>query len=251
MVDRAYTGAMTDRVLWVTGGGSGMGRAVALAAARSGRRVAVTGRRVEALDETVAEITAAGGTALAAAADATDPAALARAHERIVAEFGTVDDLVTAAGSNAPRRRWDDQSMAEFATIVDTNLTSVARAIDLALPGIRAAQGRVVVISSFAGWRFSTKGGVAYSASKTALSSLCATLNEEEGINGVGATHLCPGDVDTPFLSMRPQVPDAAARETMLTPEDIARAVTFVLDGPAHVRIDELVISPTRPAVAR
>jgi NADP-dependent 3-hydroxy acid dehydrogenase YdfG len=138
--------------------------------------------------------------------------------------------------------------MTEFAAIVDTNLTSVARTIDLALPTIRDAQGRIIVVSSFAGWRFSTKGGVAYSASKTALASLCATLNEEEGTHGVGATHLCAGDVDTPFLAMRPQVPDASARETMLQPEDIGRAVRFILDGPPHVRIDELVISPTRPS---
>ncbi|MBF4565894.1 SDR family oxidoreductase [Plantibacter sp. VKM Ac-2876] len=239
---------MTDRVLWVTGGGSGMGQAVAVSAAEAGWRVAVTGRRREALLETVGAITSADGVAVAAEADATDPISLARAHDRILAELGPVDDLVTAAGLNAPRRRWDDQSMTEFAAIVDTNLTSVARTIDLALPTIRDAQGRIVVISSFAGWRFSTKGGVAYSASKTALASLCATLNEEEGAHGVGATHLCPGDVDTPFLSMRPQVPDASARETMLTPEDIGRAVRFILDGPPHVRIDELVISPTRPS---
>lgn len=239
---------MTDRVLWVTGGGSGMGQAVAVSAAEAGWRVAVTGRRREALLETVGAVTSAGGVAVAAGADATDPASLARAHERVVAELGPVGDLVTAAGLNAPRRRWDDQSMTEFAAIVDTNLTSVARTIDLALPTIRDAQGRIIVISSFAGWRFSTKGGVAYSASKTALASLCATLNEEEGAHGVGATHLCPGDVDTPFLSMRPQVPDASARETMLTPEDIGRAVRFILDGPPHVRIDELVISPTRPS---
>lgn len=225
-----------------------MGQAVAVAAAEAGWSVGVTGRRREALLETVAAVTAAGGVALAAEADATDRDSLTRAHDRMAAELGPVTDLVTAAGLNAPRRRWDDQSMTEFAAIVDTNLTSVAGTIDLALPTIREAQGRIVVISSFAGWRFSVKGGVAYSASKTALASLCATLNEEEGPRGVGATHLCPGDVDTPFLDMRPQVPDAAARERMLTPEDIARAVRFVLDGPPHVRIDELVISPTRPS---
>jgi len=239
---------MTERVLWVTGGGSGMGQAVAISAARAGWHVAVTGRRRSALLETVDAITEAGGRAFAAEADATDPESLIAAHDRITTGLGPVTDLVTAAGLNAPRRRWADQSMPEFAAIIDTNLTSVAHTVQLALPGIRAAKGRIVVISSFAGWRFSTKGGVAYSASKTALASICATLNDEEGVHGVGATHLCPGDVDTPFLAMRPEVPDTVARQTMLTPEDIARPVQFVLDGPAHVRIDELVISPTRPS---
>jgi len=60
----------------------------------------------------------------------------------------------------------------------------------------------------------------------------------------VRACHLCPGDVDTDFLLQRPNVPDADARSVMLSAQDVARAVQFVLDAPPHVRIDELVISP-------
>ena len=58
------------------------------------------------------------------------------------------------------------------------------------------------------------------------------------------ACHLCPGDVDTDFLAQRPEIPSADARTAMLTAQDIARAVQFVLDAPAHMRVDELVISP-------
>jgi NADP-dependent 3-hydroxy acid dehydrogenase YdfG len=100
------------------------------------------------------------------------------------------------------------------------------------------------VISSYAGWRFSAGAGVAYSASKTALSSLCQSLNAQEAAAGVRACHVCPGDVDTDFLAQRPEVPGAEARTVMLTAHDVARAVQFVLDSPAHVRVDELVISP-------
>jgi NADP-dependent 3-hydroxy acid dehydrogenase YdfG len=85
---------------------------------------------------------------------------------------------------------------------------------------------------------------VAYSASKTALASLCQSLNAQEAASGVRACHLCPGDVDTDFLAQRPEVPGAEARTAMLTAQDVARAVQFVLDSPAHVRVDELVISP-------
>ena len=100
------------------------------------------------------------------------------------------------------------------------------------------------MVSSYAAWRFSPHSGVAYAASKTALMSLCATLNEQEATSGVRACHLCPGDVDSDFLALRPNVPDEDARAEMLTPEDVARAVLFVLQSPPHVRIDELVISP-------
>jgi NADP-dependent 3-hydroxy acid dehydrogenase YdfG len=134
--------------------------------------------------------------------------------------------------------------MGSFQSIVDTNLTAVATVTDAALPALRKTGGTVVVISSYAGWSFQPGAGVAYSASKTALGSLTRTLNQQEAPHGLRATHLCPGDVATDFLEQRPSVPDAAARAVMLTPEDIGRTVAFVLDAPAHVRIDELVISP-------
>jgi len=86
--------------------------------------------------------------------------------------------------------------------------------------------------------------GVAYSASKSALRALCQTLNAQEAAHGVRACHLCPGDVDTDFLSLRPQVPGNEARSVMLRPDDVGRAVSFVLQSPPWVRVDELVISP-------
>lgn len=237
-----------QRVLWITGAGSGMGRASALAAAEAGWTVALSGRRADALRDTVSEIEAAGGTALALPLDVRDGAAVAAARAAVVDRFGRIDGLVLAAGLNSPRRRWDDQEIGVFHDVVATNLGAVAGVVDAALPDLRAAGGVVVVVSSYAGWSFSPNAGVAYSASKTALGSLVRTLNAQEAASGVRATHLCPGDVATDFLDQRPNVPDAAARARMLTPEDIARTVRFVLDSPAHVRIDELVVSPVVPA---
>ena len=167
---------------------------------------------------------------------------------RLVAELGGIDALVLAAGLNAPQRRWEDQDLSEFDAIVSTNLTAVASTIDASLPHLRERGGQVVVISSYAGWSFQPGAGVAYSASKTALGSLVRTLNQQEAARGVRACHLCPGDVATDFLDQRPSVPDAAARARMLSAEDVARTAYFVLDSPAHVRIDELVISPVSQA---
>jgi NADP-dependent 3-hydroxy acid dehydrogenase YdfG len=233
-----------DRVLWITGGGSGMGAASARAAAASGWTVVVSGRRRAALDVVVEEIRAAGGAASALPLDVRDPDAVVTATGSIVAEHGRLDGLVLAAGLNAPNRRWDDQSMKGFRDIVDTNLTAVVSVVDAALPTVRKSGGVVVVISSYAGWSFQPGAGVAYSASKTALGSVVRTLNEQEAAHGVRACHLCPGDVATDFLDQRPSVPDAAARAAMLTPGDIGEAVRFVIDAPPHVRVDELVISP-------
>ncbi len=234
-----------DRVLWVTGAGGGMGRAAAVTAAREGMRVGLSGRRREALEDTARTITATGGEALVLPVDVDDPDAVAQAHLELQATWGRSTDVVLAAGLNAPERTWADQAMPTFEQIVATNLTGVARVIDTVLPGMREQHGgHVVVISSYAGWRFSPGAGVAYSASKTALAALCQSLNAQEAASGVRACHLCPGDVDTDFLALRPNVPGAVARQTMLSADDVARAVLFVLNTPAHLRIDELVLSP-------
>ncbi|HYI56062.1 MAG TPA: SDR family NAD(P)-dependent oxidoreductase [Microlunatus sp.] len=232
------------RVLWVTGAGSGMGRAAAVAAA-PGRRVALSGRRAGPLAETAALVERAGGEALVRPLDARDGAAVAEARAAIVSTWGGVDDLVLSAGLNTPQRTWADQSLSDLEQVIATNLTAVARAVDAVLPDLRErGGGQVVVVSSYAAWRFTPYAGVAYSASKSALAALCQTLNAQEAEHGVRACHLCPGDVDTDFLEHRPVVPGAESRAVMLTPEDVGRAVLFVLDSPAHVRIDELVISP-------
>lgn len=235
---------MDARVLWITGGGSGMGAAVAERAARDGWTVVLSGRRTDRLDAVAGAVRAAGGTADVLPVDTADVGAVARARDDLLARHGRIDGLVAAAGLNAPDRRWDDQSMADFRAIVDTNLTGVVAVVDAALPALRSAGGVVVVVSSYAGWSFQPGAGVAYSASKTALASVVRTLNQQEAEHGVRATHLCPGDVATDFLDRRPVVPDAAARAVMLQPEDVARTVSFVLEAPAHVRVDELVVSP-------
>ncbi|MCC8907878.1 SDR family oxidoreductase [Curtobacterium sp. GD1] len=232
------------RVLWITGGGSGMGAASARAAARDGWTVVLSGRRADRLAAVATEIRDEGGTADVLPLDANDPEAVAAARDTLLAQYGRLDGLVLAAGLNRPARRWDDQSLPDFRAIVDTNLTAVVTVVDAALPALRESGGIVVVVSSYAGWSFQPGAGVAYSASKTALGSVVRTLNQQEAGHGVRATHLCPGDVATDFLDQRPSVPDAAARAVMLQPEDIARSVSFVLEAPSHMRVDELVVSP-------
>lgn len=231
-------------MLWITGGGSGMGAASARAAAADGWTVVLSGRRADRLEEVAAAIGQDGGTAHVLPLDVTDASAVAAARDALLAEHGRIDGLVLAAGLNSPRRRWDDQSTADFRAIVDVDLTAVVTVVDAALPALRRSGGVVIVVSSYAGWSFQPGAGVAYSAAKTALGSVVRTLNQQEAPHGVRATHLCPGDVATDFLDQRPSVPDAAARAVMLQPEDVGRVVGFVLASPAHVRVDELVVSP-------
>lgn len=245
--DRSSAPGRTGRVVWITGAGSGVGRAVALSAAAAGARVVLTGRRASALAETAELVGRSGGEALQLECDATEPDALQGAYATLCDSWGAPTDLVLAAGLNHPRRYWRDQSMSDFRAIVATNLTAAAAVVDLVLPDLRVAGGGVVVfVSSVSGWQFSPDAGVAYSASKSALASLSAHLNAQENRYGVRACTVCPGDIDTDFLSLRPMVPDSGDRERMLSPADVARTVQFVLDSPPHVCINELVVTPTK-----
>lgn len=232
------------KVVWITGGGTGIGAASAHRAAAAGWSVALSGRRADALNSVVEDIKAEGGFALALPLDVADQDSVALARDIIVKQFGRIDAVLLAAGLNTPRRRWADQSMEEFDAILKTNLVGPAMVIDAALPQLRAHRGIVVIVSSYSAWSFNPIAGVAYSASKKGLAELARTLNAQEAAAGVRACHLCPGDVATDFLQHRPNVPDAAVQADMLTPDDIGRTVQFVLDSPSHVRFDEMVISP-------
>jgi NADP-dependent 3-hydroxy acid dehydrogenase YdfG len=232
------------RVVWITGAGSGIGRAAALSAADAGWRVALSGRREDALEATADAVRARSGVAIVVPVDVRDPAAVTASADVVGSHWSRIDGLVLAAGLNAPDRRWADQELETFDQIVQTNLVAPAHLIAAALPPLREHHGVVVIVSSYSAWTFSPGAGVAYSASKSALSSLTRALNSEEGSSGVRACHLCPGDVNTDFLEYRPNVPDVKARGVMLEPSDVARSIQFVLDSPPHVRFDEIVISP-------
>lgn len=232
-------------VTWIIGATSGVGRASAMALAGSGRHLVLSGRRAHVLDEVAAEVSAHGGFSSTLPLDASDDEAMESAVQHFPGGIDSVTELLFCAGKNVRRRAWADLKIDEFAAVVDTNLTSVAHAIARVAPGMRKrGYGRVVVIGSWAGWAYGRGAGVAYSASKTALKSLTESLNDQDGPNGLSACLLCPGDIDTPLIDNRPVVPTAAQRANMLTAADVARAVHFVFDMPAHVSINELVISP-------
>jgi NADP-dependent 3-hydroxy acid dehydrogenase YdfG len=228
----------------VTGAGSGIGEAAARRAAAAGWRVVLSGRRVAQLEVVARAIIADGGGALVARVDVQDSSTVTEARDSALAAFGRIDAVVLAAGLNTLRRTWANQRLSEFDDVVATNLLGPARVIDTSLPQLRMHAGVVVIVSSFSAWAFTPTAGVAYSASKSALAQLARTLNVQEAGSGVRACHLCPGDVATAFLDQRPHVPDARARAAMLSPDDVARTIEFVLESPAHVRFDELVISP-------
>jgi NADP-dependent 3-hydroxy acid dehydrogenase YdfG len=234
------------RIAWIVGGGTGIGRAAAQALAGDGFHVVVSGRRAAELDETLDAIHQSGGAASALVLDVTDDDAVRDAAARLVDAHGRIDALVYCAGTNVARRFWNEVSATDIAHVMDVNLQGAVRTVHAVLPGMRAAgTGLVVLISSWAAWRHSPGAGAAYAMSKTALGVMAETLNAQERLHGIRATHLCPGEVATDILDTRPNPPSAEARALMLTPGDVGEAVAWVARQPARVCVNELVLTPT------
>jgi NADP-dependent 3-hydroxy acid dehydrogenase YdfG len=238
--------SLAGKVAWVTGAGSGIGQAGALALAGAGAHVVLSGRRPEPLEETRALIGGAGGSAALAPLDVTDSGAVKAVAEGIGAEHGRLDILVNSAGLNVPRRHWAQVSAEGWDQVVNTNLSGAAYCIAAALPLMRAQKdGLVINISSWAG-RFDTYlTGPAYSASKHGMVALNASLNIEECVNGIRGSVICPAEVATPILKNRPKPPSDEDIARMLTPEDLGRTIRFVAEAPPHVCLNEILISPT------
>jgi len=231
---------------WVIGASSGIGAAIACQLAHSGFQVGLTGRNLERLAAEVEKINAGGGNATAFRADVTERRELEGAFHELQATYGEPHLLVHCAGTNVTRRWWDDLDVEGVESVVATNLSSVIGSVDLVLPGMRKAQsGQIVVVSSWAGWRYMSGAGVGYGASKAALSPLVESINDQEGLNGIRATHLCPGEVRTPILYTKEVPPTEEEIAQMLPPERVAEAVDFITGMPADTCINELVISGT------
>jgi len=234
-------------IAWVTGAGSGIGRACAVALARAGARVALTGRRTDKLEETRAMIDGTGcSPALVVPADVTDPGAVASAHATIVARLGAPLVLINSAGGNVTIRHWANLAPEGASAVIDLDLKAVFYATLAVLPGMRAnGGGSIVHIASQAGVSLQTVSGPSYSASKHGVVALSASLNAEEGINGIRSICISPGEVETPILNTRPHPPSTEERRLMLQPEDVAEAALFCVSLPARACMTEVILLPT------
>ena len=230
----------------VTGAGSGVGRAVALALVNRGWQVAILGRRRESLDETVRLAgTSGAGRCVAFVCDVGNAKAVAKTAAQITRKLGAVRVLVNAAGANVPNRALEVSSDEDYRRMMDTNLNGPYHTAQAFLPGMRkAGEGTIVNIGSEAGLQASPKAGPAYVMSKFGLRGLTQSINAEERGNGIRACSILPGDINTPLLNNRPKPPSAKDRDKMLRPEDLAQCVLLAIDLPAHAILEELLIRP-------
>jgi NAD(P)-dependent dehydrogenase (short-subunit alcohol dehydrogenase family) len=195
----------TGRTALVTGAGSGIGRAVALALAAEGAQVVVAGRRREPLAESVRLIEEAGGKALAVTADVTDATDSRALVEAAVDCFGSLDVAVNNAGVFRGGQPLAELSSADWREQLDINLTGVFLALRAEVRQMRSqpSGGAIVNIASTFGAHARVPGTAAYAATKAAVSALTRGAALDHIRDGVRINAVSPGAVDTP-MSLRP-----------------------------------------------
>ena len=234
---------LEGKTAWVTGAGSGIGRAIAISFAAEGAKVALTGRRVEPLEETAKMI---GGGAVIVPADLTDEKQVAAALAKVEATIGGPDILVNNAGVNLPKRYLHQLTPEAIRSLVDGNLTAPFFTSVAVLPGMRKrGGGHIIQIASMAGKNISFLSGPGYTAAKHGFVALSQSINQENGIHNIRSCCICPGEVATDILKNRPEPVPQEDIERLLQPEDLAAMALFVATMPERANITEMLVTPT------
>jgi len=230
----------------ITGAGTGIGRAAALAFAEAGASISICGRRLSLLEDVAAQARAFDVPVRFRAVDVADETAVQDWVGDASTAFGGIDVLANCAGTNAPERTWSNTTMESWNELIATNLTGIFICTRAVLPTMRSQHnGLIINVSSIAGVHPSTVSGVAYGASKFGVVSLTGSLNLEEWTNGIRATVVCPGEVSTPIMDKRPNPPPPHARALMIQPEDMGATLVFLANLPPRVVVEEILIRPT------
>ncbi|MEO6339508.1 MAG: SDR family oxidoreductase [Caulobacteraceae bacterium] len=249
---------MSKRIAVVTGGGSGIGRAVALALAAKGYGLALAGRRLEPLSETAALARAAGGTAIAVAADVTDPAAVDRMFEAAVAEFGRIDLLFNNAGMGGPPVLLEDLEFDQWRKVVGVNLDGAFLCLRAAFRVMKAQDprgGRIINNGSISA-HSPRPNSVAYTASKHAITGLTKAASLDGRKYDIACGQIDIGNAATSMATVMmkgvPQANGTVAPEPVMDVAHVGDTVAYMDSLPLDANVQFITVMATKmPFIGR
>lgn len=236
MVDVSIEG----KVALVTGGGSGLGEAVASLLAREGAAVAVVDVSSDRAEAVATRLREAGGKAIALAADVSDPEQVANSVDAIMKSFGRIDFVINNAGTDYVLPI-SEMTVEQFDRVIDVNLRGAFLFAKAVLPIMqRQGGGHFVNVASTAAKR-AWANASAYHASKWGLLGFTRALGVEGRPHRIKATALVPGGMRTHFFDRLDPPPDPT---NLQDPLNVARAILFVLSQPVESAVQEVIVTP-------
>ncbi|MBT3362816.1 MAG: SDR family oxidoreductase [Chloroflexi bacterium] len=241
---------LAGRVAIITGGGSGIGRGIAIRMARAGASVVVAGRRMDILDKVCDEIKALGGQALAVPTDVSQKADVDKLIQTTIDQYGKIDILVNCAGI-ANVKTFVEISDEKRDDVWNTNLKGTWDCSKAAVPYmIKQKYGRIINISSVTGPMVANKGWTAYAASKGAISGFTRALALDLAQYGITVNAICPGWIKRDPTAKGAVISDRSAKLNASIPlgrvgqpEEVGDLAVFLAsDGAAYITGTETVI---------
>jgi NAD(P)-dependent dehydrogenase (short-subunit alcohol dehydrogenase family) len=237
------------RISLVTGAGSGVGRAAALALLGAGDTVYLTGRRIEALEETAAEATS--GEAVVHGADVTDPASVAALFAAIQARHGRLDVLFNNAGAAAPSTNFGDLTWEQWRSMLAVNLDGMFLCASAAFRMMRdqTPQGGRIINNGSISAHAPRPGSAPYTSSKHAVTGLTKSISLDGRAYGIACGQIDIGNAATP-MTMRmaggvPQADGRMAPEPRMDVADVGRSVLFMAGMPPDANVQFITVMAT------
>ncbi len=232
---------LNDRVAIVTGGGTGIGRGVALALAQQGSKVVVCGRRPDRLEQTVEAIQGLGGEAHSIQTDVGKEADIERLVQTTVERFGCIDILINNAGIVDNGLELHEIELQDWDRVMATNLRGAMLMMRSVLPWMRRQEnGHIINISSESGMEYYPRDSV-YGTSKHAFNALAEYAQRENQDLGIRINTICPGMVVTEMT----KATSGLNHDKCLFPEDIADLVVWLLTRRQNIKIGTPILIQT------
>ena len=234
---------LKDKVVWITGSGSGIGQNAAITLSSLGMKVILSGRDKKKLITTANQCK---NETRIKPLDVSENEKVELVVKEIIEEFKKIDVLINSAGTNVENRDWDIINKENWDNVFKTNVNGLFYCCKSTIPFMKIQEdGLIINISSWAGKEVSLLSGVTYTSSKHAVNAMTETINMKYCNLGIRACALCPGEVATPILDKRPKKLSVEQKNKMLQPDDLGATIAFLCEMPKHVCINQLTISPT------